>query len=52
MIGHSLEDLTAMVIEEIMADSARHKQRESYRIKPPSDLDTRQPQPRPVRYSR
>ena len=32
MIGHSFEDLIVMVIEKIMADSARRKQRESYWI--------------------
>ena len=30
--GHSFEDLTVMVIEQIMADSARRKQRESFWI--------------------
>ena len=32
MNGHSFEDLIVMVIEQIMADSATHKQRESYWI--------------------
>ena len=31
-ICHSFEDFTLMVIEQIMADSARRKQRESYWI--------------------
>ena len=31
-IGHSLEDLTVMVIEQIMADSTQRKQQESYWI--------------------
>ena len=30
--GHSFEDLTVMVIEQIMADSARRKQQESFWI--------------------
>ena len=31
--GHSFEDLTAMVIEQIIADSTRRKQRESFWIR-------------------
>ena len=33
-IGHSFENLTVMVIEQIMADSARQKQRESFGCTP------------------
>ena len=32
IIGHSFDDLSVMVIEQIMASSARRKQRESFRI--------------------
>ena len=50
MIGHSSQNLIVMVMDQIMADSAQHKQWDIVTATHLSELDARRPQPKCLRY--